>query len=95
LKVFTKAPIDPHLALTVVNYEGTDGNYLVEPNAAFVGSLRGTTWKTCQYNETNRDCVPAGAWNLAAGDIIDFTFGVGPTQDVRFYYAIISTARLE
>jgi hypothetical protein len=75
--------------------EGTSGNYLVEPNADFVGSLRGTTYKTCRYNETSRDCAPAGTWNLAAGDIIDFTFGVGPTQDVRFYYAIISTARLE
>jgi len=73
--------------------EGTDGNYLVEPNRAFVGSLRGTTVKTCQYNETNRDCVPAGAWDLGTRDTIDFTFGLGPTQDVRFYYAIIGNPR--
>jgi hypothetical protein len=32
--------------------------------------------------------VPLGTWNLEKGDVIDFTFGLGPTQIVRFYYGI-------
>jgi hypothetical protein len=68
-----------------------DGNYIVQPNEAMVGSLRGTTAKTCHYNVTNRDCIPGGTYDLKAKTDIDFTFGLGPSQDVKFYYAIIGT----
>ena len=83
--------IDPHLAisLTVPNFEGTDGNYGVAANAAIVSSLRGTIAKTCNYNATNRDCVPTGQYDLSKGNILDFTFGLDSGQVIRFYYAII------
>jgi hypothetical protein len=74
-----------------VNYEGTDANYVIAANAAIVGSLRGTTAKLCNYNETNRDCVPTGQYVLTAGDTIDFTFGLAGWQVVSFYYAIIGS----
>jgi hypothetical protein len=86
-----KFPIDPHVAisLTISNFEGTDGNYGVAANAAIVSSLRGTIAKTCNYNVTNRDCVPTGQYDLSKGNILDFTFGLDTGQVVRFYYAII------
>jgi len=71
--------------------EGNDGNYLVAPNAAMVGSLRGTTAKVCNYNVSNRDCIPAGRYDLQKGNYIDFTFGLGGDQEVRFYYSIIAS----
>jgi hypothetical protein len=79
------------ILLSVANYEGKDGNYLVAPNAAMVGSLRGTTAKVCNYNVSNRDCIPAGRYDLQKGNYIDFTFGLGGDQDVRFYYSIIAS----
>jgi hypothetical protein len=79
------------ILLTVANYEGNDANYLVAANAAMVGSLRGTTAKVCNYNVSNRDCVPAGRYDLKKGNYIDFTFGLGQDQDVRFYYSIIAS----
>jgi hypothetical protein len=79
------------ILLTVANYKGNDGNYLVAPNAAMVGSLRGTTAKVCNYNVSNRDCIPAGRYDLQKGNYIDFTFGLGGDQDVRFYYSIIAS----
>jgi hypothetical protein len=75
-----------------MNFEGMDGNYGVAANAAIVGSLRGTTAKTCNYNVTNRDCVPTGQYDLSKGNIVDFTFGLGAGQEVRFYYAIIGSS---
>ncbi|KIM86070.1 hypothetical protein PILCRDRAFT_333260 [Piloderma croceum F 1598] len=71
--------------------EGNDGNYLVAPNAAMVGSLRDTTAKVCDYNVSNRDCVPTGRYDLQQGNNIDFTFGLGGDQAVRFYYSIIAS----
>jgi hypothetical protein len=64
---------------------------VVAANDDIVGSLRGTTAKTCSYNVTNRDCVPTGQYTLKAGDIIDFSFGLYGFQDVRLYYAIIGS----
>ena len=29
-----------------------------------------------------------GTWDLETGDVIDFTFGLGATQTVNFYYGI-------
>ncbi|KIM73568.1 hypothetical protein PILCRDRAFT_15148 [Piloderma croceum F 1598] len=69
--------------------EGTDGTYIIAANAAIVGSLRGTTATACNYNVTNRDCVPTGQYDLGKGNILDFTFGLGYGQVVRFYYAMI------
>jgi len=85
--------VDKVISLASVSamIEGNDGNYVVKPNAAMVGSLRGTTARTCSYNETNRDCVPTFRYDLTAGQTIDFTFGLGATQAVRFYYAIIGS----
>ena len=74
--------------LNIPNYEGTDGNYLVELTKPLRGSLRRTNDQTCAYNVTNRDCVPVGTWNLKIGDVIDFTYGLGHSQVVRFYYGI-------
>ena len=65
------------------NYEGTDGPHVVEPVSALVGSLRRKNDLTCAYNETNRDCVPRGTWNLETRDF--FTFGLGLMQIMRFY----------
>jgi hypothetical protein len=78
------------ISLTVLNFEGTDGNYGVAANAAIVSSLHGTITKTCNYNITNRDCVPTGQYDLSKGNILDFTFGLDTGQVVRFYYAIIN-----
>ncbi|KIM76766.1 hypothetical protein PILCRDRAFT_825990, partial [Piloderma croceum F 1598] len=69
--------------------EGMDGNYSVAANPAIVSSLCGTIAKTCNYNVTNRDCVPAGQYDLSKGNILDFTFGLNAGQVVRFYYTII------
>ena len=66
----------------------TDGNYLVEPTKPLRGSLRRTKDQTCAYNVTNRDCVPLGTWNLETGDVIDLTYGLGPTQLAGLYYRI-------
>ena len=74
--------------MNVLNYEGTDGNYLVEPTKPLRGSLRRTKDQTCVYNATNLDCVPQGRWDLETGDVIDFIYGLGPTQVVRLYYGI-------
>jgi hypothetical protein len=80
------------LLLTVANYEGTDGNYLVVPHGAvMVGSVRETTQTACDYNVTNRDCVPAGKYDLELGNHIDFKFNLSDDQIVRFYYAIIAS----
>ena len=72
------------------NYEGTDSNYVVAANKAIVGTLRNTATKLCDYNETNRDCVPTGQYVFTVGDTIDFTFGLGGLQKVFFYYAILA-----
>jgi hypothetical protein len=72
------------------NYEGTDSNYVVAANKAIVGTLRNTATKLCDYNETNRDCVPSGQYTLTTGNDIDFTFGLGGLQEVYFYYAILT-----
>jgi hypothetical protein len=72
-----------------VNYEGTD---IIAANAAIVGSLCGTTPKLCNYDETNRDCGSTGQYVLTAGDIINFTFGLGGWQDV-FYSAILGPTK--
>jgi hypothetical protein len=79
------------LLLTVANYEGTDGNYLVVPTTGMVGSVRETTETACDYNVTNRDCVPAGKYDLKMGNHIDFKFELNFNQIVRFYYAIIAS----
>ena len=79
------------MLLTVANYEGFDGNYLVVPNTAMAGSVRETTEAVCDYNVTNRDCVPAGKHDLKIGNHIDFNFTLGFNQIVRFYYAIIAS----
>jgi len=71
--------------------EGTDGNYILAAKTDLVGSLRRTTKKPCTYNQTNRDCVPTGQYNLCAGDVIDFDFGLASDEIVRFYYAINGT----
>ena len=55
--------------LNVPNCEGTNGNYLVEPNSALLGSLRRTKEQICAYNVTNRDCVPLGTWDLKKGTL--------------------------
>lgn len=88
---FAESTSDFELLLTVANYEDSKGQYVVAANADIVGSLRGTTTKTCNYNVTNRDCVPTGRYNLKAGSIIDFSFGLSKRQDVRLYYAIIGS----
>jgi hypothetical protein len=75
--------------LTVVKYAGLDGNYIVEPHQAMVGSVRGSQTKVCLFNATERDCVPAGRYNIPSGTYIDFTFGLDAYQEVRFYYAIM------
>jgi hypothetical protein len=74
-----------------VNYEGTDGNYVIAPSAALVGSLRGTSTTTCNYNYTGLSCVPAGIYDLQANAIVDFTFSIQPNQDVDFYYAMLGS----
>jgi hypothetical protein len=79
------------LLLIVANYEGTDGNYIVKPNSPLVGTLRQSTKGTCSYNDTNRDCVPSGRYDLTAGNIIDFTFDIGVSQVVWFYYGIFGS----
>ena len=83
----TISPIDLHLLLTVANYEGVDGDYIIEPDSPLVGTIRGGD-KICDYNATNRDCVPTGPFSLNTGAIIDFSFGLGIQQLGRFYYAI-------
>jgi hypothetical protein len=84
-------PIDLSL-LTVANCVGTDQNYPVAANKALVGSLRSTNIKLCDYNATNRDCVPTVKHTFTVGDTIDFTFGLTGAQRVRLFYAIIAVA---
>ena len=81
------SPIDLHLLLTVVNYEGNDGDYLIALEDPLVGTVRGGS-KVCDYNVTNRDCVPTGPVNLDTGAVVDFSFGLDIQQAGRFYYAI-------
>ena len=71
---------------TIANYEGTHENYVIASSS--VATLRRTTMKLCDYNETNRDCVPTGKPTLTAGDTVDFNFI--HLQTVFFYYAIIA-----
>jgi hypothetical protein len=75
--------------LTVVKYEGTDAHYLIEPNEPMVATVRSTQQTVCTFNTTARNCVPSGKFNLSSGSFIDFAFGVGSTQNVRFYYAVL------
>jgi hypothetical protein len=72
----------------IMNYEGTDGNYIVAPNDPIVATLRGTNWYPCDYNGTSRECLPLGRWDLMVGDNIDFSFGLGASQVIMFYYGI-------
>jgi hypothetical protein len=83
--------IDPHLVLLLIvaNYEGRDGNDVVAADSPNVGALPQATVDICNYNATNRDCVPTGLFNFNKGDILNFTFGLSNGQRVRFYYAII------
>jgi len=55
-----------------------------------IGKLRSTNKTVCIYNESNGDCVPNGTWDLQKGDFIDFRFGLGNTQVVNFYYALLA-----
>jgi hypothetical protein len=84
-------PTDPHLVLLliVVNYEGTDGNDVVAADSPNVGALPQATVDICNYNATNRDCVPTGLFDFKKGEILNFTFGLSGGQRVMFYYAII------
>jgi len=50
-----------------------------------------TTTNTCDYNVSNRDCVPTGLYDFTKGNILDFSFGLESGQIVRFYYAIIGS----
>jgi len=70
--------------------EGTDQPYPVKPNSPMSGKLRGTKKTVCIYNESNGDCIPNGNWDLQKGDFIDFRFGLGSTQVVNFYYALLA-----
>jgi hypothetical protein len=79
--------------LTVAKHEGTNANYVIAANKAIVATLRSTTVKLCNYDVTNRDCIPTGQYALTAGDNIDFTFGLGDRQVVWFYYAIIGVVK--
>jgi hypothetical protein len=93
LKVTSLFLTQGSLILTVADYiiyKGSAANYVVTANVAIVGTLHGTNVEACQYNETHRDCVPQGKYNLNQGDVVDFTFGIGLTQIVRFYYVILS-----
>jgi hypothetical protein len=78
-------------SLTVANYAGTDDNFVIAANNAIVGNLRGTTLKLCSYNTTNRVCVPTDPHTLTSGDVVDFTVGLAPAQNVRFYYAMFGS----
>ena len=51
--------------LTFVKYKGTDAHYLVEPNIPMVATLRATREQVCTFNETTRNCVPSGKWNVS------------------------------
>jgi hypothetical protein len=75
-----------------VNYEGTDGNYVIAPSTALVGSLRGTsTTTTCNYNYTGLSCVPAGIYDLQANAIVNFMFSIQPNQNLNFNYAMLGS----
>lgn len=76
--------------LTVANYEGADGNYIV-PAISLVGTLGDTAAKACTYDETRRDCVPTRQYDFGTGKIINFNLGINSAQIVRFYYAIVSS----
>jgi len=61
-------------------------------SAAIVGSLRGTTAKPCNYNQTNQVChAPTGIYNFETDNIIDFTFGIRDTEEFLLYYAILGS----
>jgi hypothetical protein len=72
--------------------EATDDNYVIP--SSIVATLRGTTTKLCDYNETNRDCVPTGRHTITAGNAIDFKFIFAGFQTVFLYYAIIAPTKL-
>lgn len=87
-----KSPTDPHLLLTITNYEGSDADYVIAANAPITATLRGGPANLCYYNVTNRDCVPTAQYSFEAGAIVDFTFGLTISQTARFYYAIIGNS---
>jgi hypothetical protein len=60
-------------------------------SAAIVGSLRGTTAKPCNYNQTNQVCAPTGIYNFGTDNIIDFTFGIRDNEEFLLYYAILGS----
>lgn len=74
-----------------MNYAGTDGEYVVAAHSPIMGILHTTTTNTCDYNVSNRDCVPTGLYDFTKGNILDFSFGLESGQIVRFYYAIIGS----
>jgi hypothetical protein len=85
-------PTQQFLSLTVANYEGTNGDYLVGPHSSMVSSLHSfSAVKPCEYNKTNEDCVPVGQHYFERGEILDFTFDLSAGQVVRFIYGIIGS----
>lgn len=78
----------------MLTFEGSDGNSIIQPYTALVSSLRDTITKPCYYNETHQDCAPTGQYDFGFHKIIDFKFGIAPTQVaqvMKFYYAIIGS----
>jgi hypothetical protein len=44
------------------------------------------------FNTTNRECEPAGTFNIASGNYVDFSLGLQWGQEVNLYYGILEVA---
>jgi len=71
--------------------EGT--NNAIIPSANIFGSLTGTSQNpsACNWNSTNRVCVPSGRNDIAELDSIAFTYNLPSNEKGNFYYAVIGS----